>query len=90
MIKPLQIYMDEHELALLSAWARERGWTKSRAVRAAIRALTRAQEKDTLMQGCGMIDGLPADLSERIDEYLGESFVAEKADSNYRRRRRSR
>lgn len=89
-MKPLQIYMDEHELDLLDAWARERGWTKSHAVRVAIRVLTRTRERDPLMKACGMIDGLPADLSDRVDEYLGETFVAEKAASKYRKRRRSR
>ena len=89
-MKPLQIYMDEHELDLLDAWAHERGCTKSHAVRVAIRALTRTRERDPLLKACGMIDGLPADLSDHIDEYLGETFVAEKAASKYSRRRRRR
>jgi hypothetical protein len=82
--------MDEHELELLDEWARVRGWTKSHAVRMAVRALTRKREEDPLMKACGTIEGLPADLSERIDEYLGETFVAEKAASTYVRRRRSK
>ena len=90
MTKPLQIYMNEHELELLSAWAHERGWTKSHAVRVAIRALTRGRDEDPLFRTCGMIEGLPEDLSARIDDYLEESFVAEKAASTHRRRRRQR
>jgi hypothetical protein len=67
MTKPLQIYMDERELELLDAWARERGWTKSQAVRVAIRALTRPRRQDSLLEACGMFDGLPEDLSERTN-----------------------
>lgn len=90
MTRPLQIYMDEREFQVLDAWARERGWTKSRAVRAAIRVLTRTRHEDPLLRACGMIEGLPAKLSERIDDYLEETFVAEKAVSNYRKPRRSK
>jgi hypothetical protein len=90
MSRPLQVYVDESELDLLDSWARERGWTKSQAVRAAIRLLTRSQEQDPLMKGCGMIDGLPADLSNRVDDYLEETFVAEKPGPGYRKTRRSR
>jgi hypothetical protein len=82
--------MDEHELERLDAWARERGWTKSHAVRVAIRAVTRIREQDSLLRACGMIDGLPADLSERVDDYLKETYVAEKAASRYGKRRRQR
>ncbi len=88
MNKPLQIYMSEHELELLDSWARERGWTKSQAVRMAIRALTRAPDQDPLLRASGMIDGLPEDLSRRIDDYLEGTFVAEKPASVYRKRRR--
>ena len=90
MMKPLQIYMDERELQLLDVWARARGWTKSHAIRMAVRALTRIGEKDPLIKASGMIEGLPADLSERIDEYLGETFIAEKTASKYARRRNRR
>jgi hypothetical protein len=90
MNKPLQIYMNEHELDLLDAWARERGWTKSHAVRMAIRAVTRPRAKDPLLRACGMIEGLPEDLSSHIDDYLEETFVAERAVSRYRKPRRQR
>ena len=88
MNKPLQICMNEHELERLDAWARQRGWTKSQAVRIAIRALTRPLDGDPLLRASGMIEGLPEDLSARIDHYLEETFVAEKAASTYRKRRR--
>ena len=87
-MKPLQIYMDEQELRCLDAWARERGWTKSQAVRIAIRALTHPREKNPLLRASGMIEGLPEDLSARIDHYLEETFVAEKAASTCAKRRR--
>jgi hypothetical protein len=90
MTRPLQIYLDEREFQALDVWARERGWTKSHAVRTAIRALTRARDEDSLLAACGMIEGLPEDLSERVEDYLEETFVAEKAVSTYRKPRRSR
>ncbi len=90
MAKPLQVYLDEQELKRLDAWARERGWTKSHAVRAALRALTHDRDEEPLLRASGMLDGLPADLSERIDEYLKETFVADKTAPAHRKRGRSR
>ncbi len=75
---------------MLDAWARKRGWTKSQAVRVAIRAMIRDRDEDPLLKASGMIEGLPEDLSERIDDYLEETFVAEKAAPTYRKRRRAR
>jgi Ribbon-helix-helix protein, copG family len=89
MAKPLQVYLDERELERLEAWARERGWTKSQVIRAAVRALTRGHAQDPLLDLSGDIDGLPADLSENFDRYLDETFVAE-PPAPYRARRRSR
>lgn len=77
MSLPLQVYLDERDLERLDAWARERGWTKSQAVRAAVRALTRRPVDDPLLDLSGDIDGLPADLSQNFDRYLNETFVAE-------------
>lgn len=90
MNKPLQIYMSERELELLDAWARERGWTKSHAVRMAVRAVMRTRDEDPLLRACGMIEGLPEDVSGHIDEYLEETFIAEKPASSYRKRRKQR
>jgi len=89
MTRPLQVYLDEQDLARLEAWTRQRGWTKSQAIRAAIRALTRRPTKDPVLDLSGDIDGLPADLSESFDRYLNETFVAE-PPAPYRARRRSR
>ena len=77
MSRPLQVYLDETDLKNLTRWARERKWTKSQAVRAAIRALTREDHGEPLLRASGMIDGLPADLSARFDRYLEDTFVAE-------------
>jgi len=63
MKKPLQVYLDDADLERLEGWARDRGWTKSQAVRLALRALTRIPERDPLLSASGMIDGLPEDLS---------------------------
>jgi hypothetical protein len=87
MERPLQVYLEEADLARLEAWARERGWTKSQAVRLAIRALTRSPAEDPLLSASGMIDGLTADASQHFDRYLAETFVAEKS-ARYRTRER--
>ena len=49
MARPLQVYLDDKDLERLEAWARERGWTKSQAIRVAIRALTRKPADDPLL-----------------------------------------
>jgi hypothetical protein len=87
MARPLQVYLDERELERLDAWARARGWTKSQAIRAAVRALTRQPDDDPLLELSGDIDGLPADLSASFHRYLDETFVAE-SPAPYRTRRR--
>jgi hypothetical protein len=86
--RPLQVYLDDDDLARLEAWTQERGWTKSQAIRAALRALTRRPDEDPLLELSGDIDGLPVDLSESFDRYLDETFVAE-PPAPYRARRRS-
>lgn len=77
MAKPLQVYLDEAEFSRLERWAKQRRWTLSQAVRAAVRALTREREEDPLLALSGMIDGLPADGAERFDTYLDATYVAE-------------
>ena len=89
MSRPLQVYLDEGDLEKLEAWSKSRGWTKSQAIRAAVRALTRSSQGDPLLTASGMIDGLPRDCSEQFDRYLTETFVAE-TPATYRRRRRPR
>jgi Ribbon-helix-helix protein, copG family len=88
MTKPLQVYLDDDDLERLEAFARERGWTKSQAVRTAVRALTRRPSSDPLLDLSGDIDALPPDLSREFDRYLTETFVAE-PPATYRARRRS-
>jgi hypothetical protein len=77
MSKPLQVYLEERDLERLTAWVRARGWTKSQAIRAAVRALTRSREEDPLLASSGMLDALPPDLSEQFDRHLEETFVAD-------------
>lgn len=80
MSRPLQVYLEDDDLDRLDAWARARGWTKSQTIRAAVRALLRAETSDDpLLAASGMIDGLPPDVSERFDEHLTATFVAERA-----------
>lgn len=49
MARPLQVYLDDTDLKRLEAWASQRGWTKSQAIRAAVRALTRAPAEDPIL-----------------------------------------
>lgn len=86
MVRPLQVFLEERDFDRLEAWARQRGWTKSQAVRAAVRAMTRAPEEDPLLAATGMIDGLPADCSAAFDQYLEATFVTE-TQARYARRR---
>jgi predicted DNA-binding protein len=87
MAKPLQVFLEDRELERLERWSSRRGWTKSQAVRAAIRALLRPNDEDPLLAASGMIadDGLPADVSERLDHYLDQTFVAESSPRYGRR-----
>jgi hypothetical protein len=87
MTKPLQVYLEDADLERLEAFARERGWTKSQAIRTAVRALTRRPSADPLLDLSGDIDGLPPDMSREFHRYLSETFVAE-PPAAYRVRRR--
>jgi len=89
MARPLQVYLDDKDLERLEAWARERGWTKSQAIRVAIRALTRKPADDPLLGLSGDIEGLPADLSSSFQRYFDETFVAESPAPCRTSRRRS-
>ncbi|MGH7821300.1 MAG: CopG family transcriptional regulator [Candidatus Binatia bacterium] len=89
MAKPLQVYLDDEDLLGLERWAKARGWTKSQAVRVAVRALTRPKEKDGILELAGMIDGLPEDASEDFDRYLNETYVVSERQPAYGRGRRS-
>ena len=87
MSRPLQVYLDDEDLERLEAFARERGWTKSQAIRTAVRALTKKPASDPVLELSGDIDGLPANLSSDFDRHLNETFVAEPKQP-YRVRRR--
>jgi hypothetical protein len=78
MDKPLQVILEDRDYRELSDWAKERGWTKSQAVRVAIRALTRTRESKSLLAASGFIEGLPRDLSARFDRYLKDTYVVAK------------
>lgn len=74
-MKPLQVYLDDSDMRRLELVARRHGWTKSQAVRVAVRALT-GRTTDPLLGLSGMVRGLPSDASERVDAYLAETFDA--------------
>jgi hypothetical protein len=87
MSRPLQVYLDAADFARLEAWARERGWTKSQAIRAAVRALTRPTGEDPLLDLSGVVDGLPPDCSEQFNRYFAETIIAERPADRAGRRR---
>jgi hypothetical protein len=89
MTKPLQVYLEDVDAERLETWARQRGWTKSQAVRAAIRALTHPPAEDPVLELSGMFHGAPRDLSANFDRYLKETYVAERAPT-YAPRQRGR
>jgi hypothetical protein len=89
MTKPLQVYLEDADFERLDRWACERGWSKSQAIRIAIRALTQAPQEDPLLSASGMIEALPKDLSEQFDRYLQETYIAEKSPLYGKSRKRS-
>jgi Ribbon-helix-helix protein, copG family len=66
----LRVYLDDKDLERLEVWRRERGCTRSQAIRLAVRALTRTPLDDPLLGLSGDIDCLPADLSANFKRYL--------------------
>ena len=74
-MKPLQVYIDDADFAQLDAWAHARGWTKSQAIRAAIRALTKPAASDPVLSLSGIIYDLPADCSTHFDRHLDRKSV---------------
>jgi hypothetical protein len=87
MRQPLQVYLDGADLERLEKWAKARKWTKTQAVRVAVRALVHAESEDPILSASGMIDALPEDLSVKFDQYLQETYIAEKTP-RYRRIRK--
>jgi hypothetical protein len=90
MMRPLQVYLDDVDRARLEQWSRAHRWTMTQAVRTAIRALTRPRGQDPLLAASGLVDGLPADLAERFEQYLQETFDASIPSPPRTHRRRSR
>lgn len=88
MTRPLQIYLEEPEWQALQRFAQARGWTLSRAVRVALKALVEPPPEDPLLAASGMVDGLPRDLSMRVNEYLNLCYVAEPLSSYGPKRKR--
>jgi hypothetical protein len=87
--KPLQVYLDDEDLVGLERWAKDRGWTKSQAVRVAVRALTRPRGDRGILELAGMIDGLPEDASSEFDRYLDDTYVVSERPPAYGKGRQS-
>jgi hypothetical protein len=89
MERPIQVYLDDHDRERLDAWAKQHGWTKSQAVRQAIRLATKGPAQDPILGLVGMFDGWPKDVSTRVDHYLHQAHVAERKAKSAKRRARS-
>jgi hypothetical protein len=89
MARPIQVYLGDLDLERLDTFAKRHGWTKSHAVREAIRLAARNDGDDPLLDLVGLFDG-PRDLSTNHDHYLNEAFIADKQAKPQARRRRSR
>lgn len=76
MRTPVQVDLDQDDLARLEAFARERGWTRSQVIRTAVGALTRPPAVDPLLELSGDIDGLPPDLSHEFHRHLNDDSSA--------------
>lgn len=76
--EPIQAYLDEADRALLEELARRTGVARAEVVRRGLRALAREMlaerapgwSFESLIGALGDRPDLPADLSERHDEYL--------------------
>ena len=90
MERPIQVYLDDHDRERLDAWAKEHGWTKSQAIRQAIRLATKAPAQDPILGLVGIFDGWPRDVSTRVDHYLNQAYGAERKAKSAKRPTRSR
>jgi hypothetical protein len=88
LTRPLQVYLDDVEWERLEEWAADHGWTKSQAIRAAIRALTRPKEEDPILSLSGTIQDLSPDLSDRFSEAIAETFVVAERSPKYGEQRK--
>lgn len=88
MRRAVRVYLEVEDLDRLDTYARERGWTRSRALRTAVRMLTgRPEDDDPLLDLSGDLDGLPANLSTCFDRELSKSFALAPAAGRRARRR---
>jgi hypothetical protein len=75
MRKAIKVYLEQGDLDQLEAWTRARGWTRSRAVRLAVRRLTQTPAEDPILELSGMFEGLPADSSTHFRRHLDATYV---------------
>jgi hypothetical protein len=90
MERPIQVYLSDLDRERLEAWARAHGWTKSQAIRHAIRIATRTPAQDPILDLIGIFDGWPRDASTRVDHYLNEADRAERRAKSRKTATRSR
>lgn len=88
--KPIQVYLDREDRALLERLARRLGLSMAETVRGAVRRLAAEMsgDRDPLAELIGSIDdpALPRDLSTRHDEYAVSGFPPARLAEPPRRR----
>jgi hypothetical protein len=90
MRRRVQVSLNSFERERLDVWAKAHGWTKSQAVRQAIRLATKRPTDDPILDLIGAFDGFPADASTRVDHYLNQADLAERRAKARKQRERSR
>lgn len=78
LMKPIQVYLADDDMARLKAWARERGATASDVVREAVRAIVRSHDPDPFFAAAGMLSGL-GDASVNHDRLVVEAEESARA-----------
>jgi hypothetical protein len=76
--EPVQVYLSEHDRALLEKLAKSTGTARSEVIRVALRrfaaelpgAAKPGSSLDALIGSLDSVPGIPADLAARHDEYL--------------------
>lgn len=90
MGKRVHSRLDDEGRAALEVWSAACGWTRSQAIRHAVRAFTSGDDvDDPLLRASGMINGLPPDASERFDAYVDGAVLLGATSTTLSTRRRS-
>lgn len=83
--EPLQVYLDREERALLDRMAKETGLSRAEVLRRGLQSFAAEQVpmRSPMLEFLKRMAGvdLPADLAERHDDYLVESYLDNHEDA---------